>query len=432
MPVIRRRDAIAIGFGDKQIQRMRLTGRWDRLRSGAYLPVASTQPWPEERHRLLIEAMLPAMDDRAAISHQSAGVVHGIDLWGLPLDVLHVSRPGSGGGHRRRWMHTHTTPLDSDDIVLVDGIPVTSIARTLLDLGRSNGFESAVVAMDSALHLQLLAPDDLAKLLARMRYWPGASRAARAIAFADGLSESVGESRSRVQIFRAGLPSPQLQVELFSRDGEFLGRTDFLFKDQHTAAEFDGRTKYGRLLVPGGGETPTPDRIAAAIVTEKFREDAIRQMPLSVARWGWAALETHSVPSILRRASRLERRCLPWLGEATHRVQPRPHATRAPLLLPRAGSYRRGRQEPARDKNKACRVGRQDPRCVVRGRTLPALGPQRPDRTPPARHFSYHAPVATGAAGKNRRATTTERARQREEPSAPGDPGSTDHARDPT
>ena len=215
---------------------------------------------------------------------------------------MHLTRQGSGGGHRRRSLHTHLATLRADHVVTVDGSPVTTPARTLLDVGRTQRFESAVVAIDSALHQGLVTTQELADMQRSMRRWPGIVRASRAIAFADGRSESVGESRTRVQIRHAGLPAPQLQIDLYTPDGEFIGRTDFLFEKQRTVGEFDGMTKYGRLLVSRVPDSLTPERVSQLLVAEKAREDAIRRLPRAVARWIWNDLETHSVGSILSQA----------------------------------------------------------------------------------------------------------------------------------
>jgi hypothetical protein len=95
--------------------------------------------------------------------------------------------------------------------------------------------------------------------------------------FSDGGSESVGESRSRVALDRAGLPPPVLQWKVTDRDGELIGRTDFGWPQLRTVGEFDGRVKYGRLLRPG-------QQPGDAVFAEKLREDRLRDQGLSVVR----------------------------------------------------------------------------------------------------------------------------------------------------
>jgi len=79
----------------------------------------------------LIAAVLACGED-AVLSHRSAAW-----LWALRPDNrtrvdVTVPRPGQ---HQRKGIHVHTSqPFDPKDITQIDGIPVTSLARTLLDL----------------------------------------------------------------------------------------------------------------------------------------------------------------------------------------------------------------------------------------------------------------------------------------------------------
>jgi hypothetical protein len=104
------------------------------------------------------------------------------------------------------------------------------------------------------------------------------------LAFADGRSESVGESRSRVLIKRLGLPAPDLQVEVRRSSGSLIGRSDFGWRQERTLAEFDGRVTYGRLLRPG--QDPSD-----VVFAEKLREDALRDQGFQVVRWIWSGLD---------------------------------------------------------------------------------------------------------------------------------------------
>lgn len=178
----------------------------------------------------------------------------------------------------------HTAPLDADEIVFVGGIAVTSPARTIADIARRAPFEQAVVIADTALHRHLTSPSELAAAVSRAVRWPGVPAARRVVEFADGRSESVGESRSRVAIARAGLPPPVPQWEVVRFGGCVLGRVDFAWPKLRLVGEFDGRVKYGRLLRPG--QDP-----GDAVFAEKLREDAIRAEDLRFGRWTWTELD---------------------------------------------------------------------------------------------------------------------------------------------
>jgi hypothetical protein len=252
------------------------------IRRGAYITDPSEDP--AAQHALLVRAALAELSPDAVVSHVSAAVLHGLRVWGVPLDRVTVTRARRRSGARAgSRVHVHCAPLEADEIVLVEGVPVTSVPRTVVDVARTVGFEQAVVVADAALEAGLVDEAVLAAALARWSRWPGLPAARRAIGFAARGSGSVGESRSRVAIALAGLPAPLLQWEVRRSDGAFVGRVDFGWPRQRTVGEFDGRVKYGKLLRPG--QDP-----ADAVYEEKRREDALRAEDLAVVRWTWPDL----------------------------------------------------------------------------------------------------------------------------------------------
>lgn len=278
-----RRNALAAGYTDDDLRRLRRRGELSTVARGAYVEVATALD-AGARHRLQILACAERTRLDAAVSHQSAAIMHGLDLWSTPLDRVHVSRVAPARGHRSREMHCHVAAMVLEEIVIVDDLLVTDVARTVVDLARTLPFEQALVAADSALHLGLTTPDLLAAAARSVAGTPGSLRAARVTEFADGRSESVGESRSRVLIARIGLPKPDLQVEVRNAAGELIARTDFGWLHRRVVGEFDGRTKYERLLKPG-------QRPEDAVYAEKLREDAVRAEDLGVVRWTWPELD---------------------------------------------------------------------------------------------------------------------------------------------
>jgi hypothetical protein len=151
------------------------------------------------------------------VSHVSAAVLHGLPIWDVPLARVHATWDACGGGRTTRRLRVHVGPLGNREVVEIDGIAVTSLARTVVDLARTVGFEQAVVVADAAL----ARPDrpDLEEALDRAAGWRGAPGARRVVAFADCRSGSVGESRSRVAIAATGLPPPVLQLPVRAPTG---------------------------------------------------------------------------------------------------------------------------------------------------------------------------------------------------------------------
>ena len=270
----------AAGYTADEVHRMLRSGALTAVRRGAYVEGAR----PEDaalHHELLVRAAVAELDGSAVVSHVSAAVVHGLSVWGLPLDRVQVTRNRSRSGARRgSRVHVHSAPLADDEVVVVDGLMCTCLARTVVDLAREVPFEQAVVCADAALRAGLERPA-LDAALRRARGWPGVPAARRAVAFADGGSESVGESRSRVAIALAGLPAPTVQWPV--RFGGSTAYTDFGWSRQRTVGEFDGKVKYGRLLKPG-------QDVGEVVYAEKLREDAIRDEGWQVVRWTWLDL----------------------------------------------------------------------------------------------------------------------------------------------
>ena len=280
-PVVHRTAQLrAAGFTPGELARLRRSGALTMVRRGTYVEGAA----PAEtaaRHLLAVRATVTELDTASVVSHTSAAVVHGLPCWGLALQVVQVTRDRRrSGGRRDRRVHLHSAPLTADEIVVVDGVVCTSTARTVVDVARNAPFEQAVALADAALR-RGADPDCLDAALRRARGWPGVPAARRALAFADGRSESTGESRSRVAIARAGLPAPALQWPI--RYGSATAYSDFAWGAHRTGGEFDGKVKYGRLL--------RPDQNPGDVVyAEKLREDAIRAQGWEVVRWTWPDL----------------------------------------------------------------------------------------------------------------------------------------------
>ena len=116
----------ALGLSPSGVSRRTADGRLTRLHDGVYLV---GPPPPTKLGRWL--AAVIAIGDRAALSHRSATC-----LWGLAdRDPIRVDVTVPGSRRRREDINVHSTrEFHPDDVTIVDGIPVTSIERTLLDL----------------------------------------------------------------------------------------------------------------------------------------------------------------------------------------------------------------------------------------------------------------------------------------------------------
>lgn len=279
-----RRDVVRDGRSDDELSRLVRAHAWARIRRGAYVdgPLPAAQ---DARHALLVAATVATLRRPAVISHQSAAVLIGIPLWGVPLDQVHITRRPPASSQAAGPLRAHVARLRDDEVITVGGLEVTDPTRTVLDLARSLPFETAVVVVDAALHAHLVSADVIRQRLADLAGTRGSRHAARVIAFADTRSESVGESRSRVLLAEIGLAPSALQHRVRSPDGMFIGRADFAWEEPGVIGEFDGWVKYGRLLRPG-------QEAGDVVFEEKRREDAMRDAGWEVVRWTWRDLTT--------------------------------------------------------------------------------------------------------------------------------------------
>ena len=136
------------------------------------------------------------------------------------------------------------------------------------------GFEAGVCAMDSALHHAKCSTAELHEALLHVPERQR-RRARLAIDAAEPLTESVGESRTRIILRDAGLSFvPQFTV----RDGD-THRTRRLPRRECVVVEFDGQVKYA-----GAAGT-------RALMAEKERESRISRLGYEVERIIWSELD---------------------------------------------------------------------------------------------------------------------------------------------
>lgn len=277
-----RADAVAAGYSDCQIRQRLRQGRWSRLCRDAYVePGAEVDEQPawersERAHRLLTRVVAQRLDAGVAVSHQSAALQFGLPSWGLMLDRVQITR-SRGRARSDRALRVHRSPLAPGDTQLLNGLRVTVAARAVVEAACSTSYEVGVVVADAALRAGLVRPEELVATADRFQHWMGSPAARAAVRFADGLSESVGESRLRVLMANQGLPRPRLQVEIHDERGNLAGRVDFLV-GQRLIVEFDGVQKYG--VQPSSG-----------VVAEKWREDRLRELGYAFVRIGWTDLD---------------------------------------------------------------------------------------------------------------------------------------------
>ena len=141
--------------------------------------------------------------------HESAAVAFGLSVSYSSLDVVHVATSRSRRNVSSKSVRWHV--ISGDEPVVVRGLRVTSLSRTVFDCMRTSGFEQALAVADSALRVSGKPSSWFVSCFKRLG--SGHSRVADAVRtmyHADPLSESGGESIARAVMIRQGFALPEL------------------------------------------------------------------------------------------------------------------------------------------------------------------------------------------------------------------------------
>jgi very-short-patch-repair endonuclease len=164
------------------------------------------------------------------------------------------------------------TELDRRDVHEIEEIPVTSPARTLLDLAPSLGARALEQAVAEGYALRLVNSSALATLLARYR-GRGGTRQLRAILDGDAppaITRSAAEERLLTLIRAARLPPPETNVRVGPYEVDFLWRASKLAVEVDGFAFHSSRPKFER---------------------DRERDAALTARGLRVVRVTWRAIE---------------------------------------------------------------------------------------------------------------------------------------------
>ncbi|MFW6774890.1 type IV toxin-antitoxin system AbiEi family antitoxin domain-containing protein [Nocardioides sp. CPCC 205120] len=279
------RDALAAGYTETAFYRAVRRGDVERLRHGTFsLPETWAGLDADARHRVLIDAVLARSLVEPVVTHTSAVLLHTAGWWDLDLSSVHVTHPHRRSERRESGVVHHQSRVPEQHLAVVGGVPTVTAARAAIELTTVADTERSLVVMDSLLRERKVTPDELQDMADHARAWPGTLGTRMAVNLADGASGSVGESRSRFQFWRGGIPAPVLQHRVM--DGKRLVAVlDFWWPEHGLAGEFDGMAKYGRLVPEG----MTPADVLAA---EKQREDEVRELlGCRFIRYTWQDLD---------------------------------------------------------------------------------------------------------------------------------------------
>jgi len=293
----RRLDALAAGYGRRDIDAFLAAGLWVTLRKGIYVDAEVVRSaTATARHALDVAAAVLVVEDGVG-SHESAALVHGLELWPAPSRQVTVSRPGRDRVLPLRGtapgLVLHGRAVPAADRCERFGAPVTTPARTIVDLATDRDFTTALVAAESALRGGAVTAAGLRAAVATMRATGGAPAAAREVVEAAGPeSESVLESLSWARFLEHGVELPRRQCWIGS-PADRIGRVDFLWSRQRVVGEADGLEKY----------RADPE----SLIREKLRQERLERAGFTVVRWTWTDMVGKPAATIARIRAALRR-----------------------------------------------------------------------------------------------------------------------------
>ena len=192
-------------------------------------------------------ALLGAMPVGSVVSGVTAAALHQLWLPPQPVDApLDITVAASGGTSdrlaypRRAEVTAHRRRLAVADLARVDGIPLTSVARTWLDLARTLPIPDLVAAGDSALRTHQVASADLAALIESSVDRRGVRAARRALPMLSARSRSRPESHLRVAVTAPDLPPFRVNEAIADEHGQWLAEPDLALDEARLALEYQG------------------------------------------------------------------------------------------------------------------------------------------------------------------------------------------------
>jgi very-short-patch-repair endonuclease len=271
----------SLGLGRSGVSRRASSGRLHRVHRGVY---AVGRPHLTQHGRWM--AAVLAYRSRARLSHRSAAGLQGIRPDNRAKTDVTLPSPCA---RARATIDIHTSvTLEAADMTVVDGIPCTTVARTLVDLGDVVSRREVERAVNQAEVLRLFDGKAVNEALARAgpRRGAGILRAVLAKYTEPTLTEKELEERFLALCRKASLPSPAVNAWIALGDG-IAYKADFLWRSHRLIAETDGRDVH---------------TTRKAFEHDRLRDQRLTLAGFTVVRFTWRQLlsEPRSVAEALR------------------------------------------------------------------------------------------------------------------------------------
>lgn len=233
--VVSRAQLVEAGATDDQIRHWRRTGRLRDMAPRAYAIAGSPRSWMQQ----LSAGVLSLGRGRAWVSHDAAARLHDFDR--TPADRVEFTVLREHRSTNLAAVVHSTSTLAKIDQCVIDGLPVTSATRTIIDLARARVSTARLeAAIDTAVRTGVSAPVVIDKRLSALRgpgRW-GCRRIDELLLDAGG--HTMLERRFLALVRHADLPRPRTQA-VIRRGGRTVARADFLYPEYLIVVEVSGR-----------------------------------------------------------------------------------------------------------------------------------------------------------------------------------------------
>ena len=258
----------AAGLGRGAIAHRVKARTMQRLHVNVYL-LGAAPPTPMARARAAALACGP----NAVVSHRSAACLFGL-LPEIAGDV-DVTIPGRNQARRPGIRRHRVARLPRQDVANVNGLRVTSIARTICDLAATESARDTEQAFQEALYRDIVTDRALAKVLAREPRRRGA-RVIRSLIRDPRLTRSDRERRLLNLIDQAQLPKPVTNAPIHGY------KADIYWPQHNLVVEFDGWRAHGHRLAFESNRKRDQILLAAGIRTLRVTDRQLEDEPIAV------------------------------------------------------------------------------------------------------------------------------------------------------
>ncbi len=234
--VVTRRGLLAAGLSEGAVDRLVADGRLVVITAGAYRAAGA----PDTLQSRVL-GVVETLEGQAWASHRTAAVLHGIEVHGPP-GAIDLVRP-YGTSARRAGVQVHrSTRLLEHHVTVVDGVPVTSVSRTLFDLARRTGPRVLDRAVERALRNRLCTVGSLYRVVAELggRGRPGTAKMREVL---DRRGRGYVPTKSDLELvgraLLAEVPGIRWEVPMTDEQG-FIRSVDGRIAHIGLVVEFDG------------------------------------------------------------------------------------------------------------------------------------------------------------------------------------------------